>query len=171
MNNQNNNKGHILRANMNTEKDKHNSKGQAAMEFLMTYGWAILIVLAAMGALSYFGVLTPDKFLTDKCLISNGFNCPQFKISPVQIQFEIKNTQGVDLSGIDITLYGRLGNTTCIVANPTIPSMATGATTGLLTFNCPVSGDRFTGDINIVYTRSGETISHNASGSITAKVE
>lgn len=37
-----------------------NRKGQAAMEFLMTYGWAILVVLIAIGALSYFGVLTPQ---------------------------------------------------------------------------------------------------------------
>jgi uncharacterized protein (UPF0333 family) len=29
-------------------------KSQAAMEFLMTYGWAILVVLVALGALAYF---------------------------------------------------------------------------------------------------------------------
>lgn len=29
----------------------------------MTYGWAILVVLAAIAALAYFGVLSPDKFL------------------------------------------------------------------------------------------------------------
>lgn len=34
-----------------------NKKSQAAMEFLMTYGWAILVVLAAIAALAYFGVL------------------------------------------------------------------------------------------------------------------
>ena len=38
-------------------------KGQAAMEFLMTYGWAILVVLAAIAALAYFGVLSPARFL------------------------------------------------------------------------------------------------------------
>ncbi|MCJ7816861.1 MAG: hypothetical protein MUP55_03300 [Candidatus Aenigmarchaeota archaeon] len=32
------------------------------MEFLMTYGWAILVVLAAIGALWYFGVLSPSNF-------------------------------------------------------------------------------------------------------------
>ena len=32
-------------------------KAQAAMEFLMTYGWAILVVLVTIGALAYFGVL------------------------------------------------------------------------------------------------------------------
>ena len=36
-------------------------KSQAAMEFLMTYGWAILVVLVAICALAYFGVLSPDK--------------------------------------------------------------------------------------------------------------
>ena len=29
-------------------------KSQVAMEFLMTYGWAILVVLAAVAALAYF---------------------------------------------------------------------------------------------------------------------
>ena len=33
-------------------------KGQAAMEFLMTYGWAILAALIAIGVLVYFKVFT-----------------------------------------------------------------------------------------------------------------
>ena len=37
-------------------------KGQTAMEFLMNYGWAILIVLIAIGSLVYFGVLDSDRF-------------------------------------------------------------------------------------------------------------
>jgi len=42
----------------------------------MTYGWAILVVLAAIGALSYFGILNPSKFTPDTCLASSGFACP-----------------------------------------------------------------------------------------------
>ncbi|HGJ67134.1 TPA: hypothetical protein ENS27_17370 [bacterium] len=42
-------------------------KAQAALEFLMTYGWAIMVVLAAIGALAYFGVLSPSNFLPDQC--------------------------------------------------------------------------------------------------------
>ncbi len=41
-------------------------KGQAAMEFLMTYGWAILVVLAAIAALAYFGVLSPGNLLPER---------------------------------------------------------------------------------------------------------
>lgn len=44
----------------------NNKRGQAAMEFLMTYGWAILVVLAAVGALAYFGVLSPDTLLPER---------------------------------------------------------------------------------------------------------
>ena len=35
------------------------ARGQAAMNFLLEYGWAILVILAAIGALAYFGILKP----------------------------------------------------------------------------------------------------------------
>ena len=41
----------------------HKKRGQAAMEFLLTYGWAILVVLVVIGALAYMGVLDPAKML------------------------------------------------------------------------------------------------------------
>ena len=59
-------------------------KSQAAMEFLMTYGWAILVVLAAIAALAYFGVLSPEKFLPEKCLIETGFTCISSKVESTQ---------------------------------------------------------------------------------------
>jgi len=49
-------------------------RAQAAMEFLMTYGWAILVVLVAIGALAYVGVLSPEKFLH----VSSGYGKNQF---------------------------------------------------------------------------------------------
>ena len=50
-------------------------KGQAALEFMMTYGWAILISLMALGALAYFGVLNPNTYKPNKCDASAGFVC------------------------------------------------------------------------------------------------
>ncbi len=48
-------------------------KAQAAMEFLMTYGWAILVVIAAIAALAYFGVLSPAKVLPETATGFTGF--------------------------------------------------------------------------------------------------
>jgi hypothetical protein len=38
-----------------------NKRGMSVTEFFLTYGWAILVVVCAIGALAYFGVLTPEK--------------------------------------------------------------------------------------------------------------
>jgi hypothetical protein len=38
-------------------------KSQAAMEYLMTYGWAILIIVLALGVLYSLGVMNPKNFI------------------------------------------------------------------------------------------------------------
>ena len=38
-------------------------KGQTAIEYLMTYGWAILIILIVAGVLAYYGIFSPSSFL------------------------------------------------------------------------------------------------------------
>lgn len=38
----------------------------AFMEFLLTYGWAILVVLVAIGALVYYGIISPGNLLPKK---------------------------------------------------------------------------------------------------------
>jgi len=57
------------------------SKAQAAMEFLMTYGWALLVVLVAIGALAFFGVLNPGQFLPDQCTLFSGVSCISYYAS------------------------------------------------------------------------------------------
>jgi hypothetical protein len=39
-------------------------KGQTAIEYLMTYGWAILIILIVAGVLAYYGIFAPAGFLS-----------------------------------------------------------------------------------------------------------
>lgn len=56
-------------------------RAQAAMEFLLTYGWAILVVLVVIAALAYFGVLDPTKLLPSKCYFGGGIgNCDDYML-------------------------------------------------------------------------------------------
>ncbi|MBR9699766.1 hypothetical protein GOV09_04890 [Candidatus Woesearchaeota archaeon] len=72
-----------------------NKKAQAAMEFLMTYGWAILVVLVAIGALAYFGVLSPDKFLPERCTGTAGLDCvDKAVIEDNRLQISLRNNLG-----------------------------------------------------------------------------
>lgn len=42
------------------------NKGQAAMEFMMIYGWAIMIVMLAIGALFYFDIGNLDSKMPEQ---------------------------------------------------------------------------------------------------------
>jgi len=69
-------------------------KAQAAMEFLMTYGWAILIVVVVLGALIYLKVLSPDKMMPEKCIFASSSRliCSGINIeSGVKISLKAKN--------------------------------------------------------------------------------
>ena len=82
-------------------------KSQAAMEFLMTYGWAILVVLVAIGALAYFGVLSPDRFLPAKCQLPAGIACTDFKVSSSSgVTIVLRNGLGFDATGVNIGVSG-----------------------------------------------------------------
>jgi len=50
-------------------------KGQTAMEYLMTYGWAILIIMVVLAVLFYLGVLNPSSVTPSQCVFPAGFTC------------------------------------------------------------------------------------------------
>ena len=50
-------------------------KSQSAMEYLMTYGWAILIVAVVLGALYSLGIFNGANFLGGTCVASPGYLC------------------------------------------------------------------------------------------------
>jgi hypothetical protein len=73
-------------------------RAQAAMEFLMTYGWAILVVLIVVGALAYFGVLNPQNLVPEKCVVSGGmFSCSDYIIQQGNISVTLVNAGGKDM--------------------------------------------------------------------------
>ncbi len=50
-------------------------KSQSAMEYLMTYGWAILIVAVVLGALYSLGIFNGANFLGGTCIAAPGYLC------------------------------------------------------------------------------------------------
>ena len=72
-------------------------KAQAAMEFLMTYGWAILVVLIVIGALAYFGVLSPSTLLPEKCTFPVSLTCTDHSVAQTSMTFILLNGAGRDM--------------------------------------------------------------------------
>ncbi len=55
--------------------------GQSAMEFLTTYGWAVLIALIVVGVLYMLGVFNPTRATPNLCSLPPGFSCYAYKIT------------------------------------------------------------------------------------------
>lgn len=72
-------------------------KGQAAVEFMLTYGWIIIVVLAAIGALLYFGFLSPESFNQKQCEIAPGLDCVEFRATTDELTLIIENNLGQDI--------------------------------------------------------------------------
>ena len=142
-------------------------KSQAAMEFLMTYGWAILVVLVAIGALAYFGVLSPDNFLPSKCQLPAGIACTDFKLDSSgtgTVTVVLRNGLGFDTTGITVAASGCTTDATGSLTNGQQTSFA--ATVCSLT-----SGSKFSGDVNVSYTNSDTGLAHKVQGTITGRAE
>jgi len=85
----------------------YKKKGQAALEFLTTYGWAFLIIILVIGALSYFGVLRPSKLLPEKCMFGNDFDCVAAVVdggdgTNGQIRFRLQNKVGLPIYVVSV---------------------------------------------------------------------
>lgn len=150
-------------------------KGQAAMEFLMTYGWAILVVLIAIGALAYFGVLSPERFLPEKCVISSGSGlfCDEFTSDATAdtVTIRIKNilteSAWVDSVAIDSPACSFSTADTQIAADGTT-DFALACAVGALS-----SGDKIKGSLKIDFdigTAAGAGLAKSTTGQIVTVV-
>ena len=143
-------------------------KAQAAMEFIMTYGWAILVVLAAVGALAYFGVLSPDRFLPERCTFPPGLDCldkATISGSANTVQLALRNNIGYQMN-----VTGVATTDDC-----TFSSFSTDDTDDvmdnnqqfILTVTCSsISAGRFKSDVTVTYVNVETGLSHPMTGSI-----
>ena len=168
-----------------------NKRGQAAMEFLMTYGWAIVVVLAAIGALAYFGVLSPQKLLPDRTTFTAPLpNVDNAVVSTAtnSVQIAFRNNKGVSIS-LPLTATVS-GSTECqsitsmsgtftnssnqqeaILAGTTQIANGQGF---LLTFTCAANpnaaiGNKFKADFSFPYTNVETGQSLSQTGSVEGK--
>jgi hypothetical protein len=140
-------------------------KGQAAMEFIMTYGWAILVVLVAIAALAYFGVLSPGKYLPEKCMPSAGIGCTSFKATTSGIDFVFQNALGKDIVVTDVETVDPVCtgsfNTTLVNGASSTFSMSCALT----------SGSKISSDLIITYDEVGGLTGLKNTGTLTTKVQ
>ena len=157
-------------------------RGQAAMEFLMTYGWAILVVLAAIGALAYLGVLGPTKL---QCVGPADMDCIDKPIvSTDKFSFAFRNNLGyaINITGAEVT-----GDCTPLIVNISTESgdpvevfddadgwiRIPNEQNAIILVNCfeEVFNERVSSEVKLEYTSSksgpSESATYNIGGAIS----
>ena len=160
-------------------------RGQAALEFLTTYGWAFLVILVMIAALAYFGVLSPQNIVPDSCQLTTGFDCVDFQVTPTQTELLIINNLGrtievqcVPANGDGVSLpSGALVTDTCTVdsvnGNDAIVTDGERFTLTIETtdgLNELTVGDKKKVDFQFNYLNTGSTFDHLTVGAITTTV-
>ena len=146
-------------------------KLQSAMEYLMTYGWALLIIVVVLAVLFYLGVFSIGAPIGSICNPYADYLCQ----NPV-----------LSSSGNLTVNFGEIGSTMSITgtacskgsASPSFNSISTinlesGQTTPL-SFQCPIPSGRigapFSGTLWIQYTSATGTVLSAEIGSVSASV-
>ena len=142
-------------------------KTQAALEFLMTYGWAILVVLVSIMVLSYFGVLSPDKFFPDKCILPTGIACLDYSVESFRTILVLQNVKGEAITISQVVVSA--DDQECF-ENQNITLNNDEKTVYTITqCNNGEAGQKFDGTINVTFTLEGK-LSHTITGTINTKV-
>ncbi len=150
-------------------------RGQAAMEFLMTYGWAILAAIIVIAILAIY--FRPSSLVTENAVVTAPLYAVGTTINATSVQLEIRNNGGEDLNVTESTLtFSTPTLATCDDASANADNnmgttLSAGASKVITYANCANMGtSTVTADVAITYTRPGSTLEQSSTGTISGRV-
>ena len=86
-------------------------RGQAAMEYLMTYGWALLILVVVIGVLFSMGVFNPQNYMSEECSFQPSLQCKGVSLSSTGVlTIYLVNGLGYDVDSWEMEVDGKSVN-------------------------------------------------------------
>lgn len=126
---------------------------QSAMEYLLTYGWAILVISIVLSAFLYLGVFNSGTFVNSQCIAQADFSCLTAQMTPNgQITF---NVQQNTMTNINVTAVACNATVSYAGMQSLSPqaSMSIGSNRTFSGLQCYTSkGAAFSGSVGTVYT-------------------
>jgi len=100
-------------------------KGQTALEYLITYGWAILVILVVLAVLWYYGVFNPAKWSGESVSEGSAFKVVDKKLDAttktLSLLFGDKTGSQTIISQVDVSV-DLTGTVVVLPAVGTIPA-------------------------------------------------
>lgn len=133
-------------------------KGQSAMEYLMTYGWAILIIAIVLVALFELGIFG-GQTLPTSCVQQAPFVCSSPVYATPGVSVTIGQTSGQTYYTVNAFFLDSTEVATFTSGPPSVPSGVTQNTIGTM-----YSGAEYTA--NVVGSIASPTLGSSISGQI-----
>jgi len=151
-------------------------RGQSAIEFLLTYGWAILGAMITIGALSYFGIFNTQRYVNDVCYFGDQLICEDFvALTNGNVSVKLRNNFGVDID-IDSTIvksdYGTTLATDAIYSKNTAikPGEIVEIMHNITSSTIPVN-NKLKYKMIVTFKQTGSGNLHNLTGDVTATTQ
>jgi len=162
-------------------------KSQAALEFLTTYAWAFLVIIIMIGALAYFGVLSPSKLLPDRCNFGAEVGCNKDtmvvnNVNDNTLAMRLENNVGapVTVTSATVTTDVTVAGTCTAQINDAAISAFSWASDTTITFNADCATGtglaakekiKFSIEINYYPTAAGSTYAKTVFGEVFTTIQ
>jgi len=155
-----------------------NKKAQAASEFLITYGFAILAVTAAIAAISY-AVVTRINVVPETCFFPAEMSCvdkPSIKNNEIMLALKNNRASQITITEINITGCTQTGlkQVSAESNNKTytdLPVLVDKQELFLLKTGCNFDpGQKYNGNMIVKYTNLDTGLENIASGEIKGRI-
>jgi hypothetical protein len=148
-------------------------RGQAALDYISTYGWALIALSAVIGALYLFVDFNPSNTIADTCSfgVGDSFYCVDAQINRTTgvINMSLKNTLG---SEINVSYVICTHKEVRVSDNNNLISIAPSSSFYVYCnmTNTGMTFDKKTKvDVTVVYTKKDSAYPFSVEGSVTSQ--
>jgi hypothetical protein len=140
------------------QKAKPNRKSQSALEYMMTYGWAILIIVIVAGVLYSLGIFSPSSSTGTTITGFSDFGVNGQCIQGGALQLQITNGIGYPINVTRINTTGSNGQSVTI--NTSVLILPSQSQLVFIPGACPASaGSSYSNPVTFTYKEPGQTLS------------
>jgi len=154
-------------------------KLQSAMEYLITYGWAILILGVTLVALYALGVFNTNAFTPNICAFPASFGCLSsylYANGVISINLQQSTASSINVTAIGCNTQGTLYGYNALTPNTIIPiggnytyQMSCYSSSNTVIFNGNI-GAIYSGYVIVNYTDTQTGFTHVVLGRLVQKV-
>ena len=158
------------------EKSKttvHTLKAQAAIDFLMTYGWAIVLIVLVAAALFSLGIFDTGTFIGNKAVGFTQVQVVGFKLAQdgtLTMKFQNQVGEPINVTSINATYQ----STEITNINTGISNLGVGKSSSTVTvgdFGTLTAGNSYTLPIKIGYKDLTNSFDYTETGTLNGVVE